>query len=68
MLVEDNEVNQEVALVLLQDTGLNVVVANHGQEALERLEYADFDLVLMDMQMPVMDGITATEHIRANPR
>ncbi|EKF9772421.1 response regulator [Vibrio cholerae] len=68
LLVEDNEVNQEVALGLLQDTGLNVVVANHGQEALERLEHADFDLVLMDMQMPVMDGITATEHIRANPR
>lgn len=56
LLVEDNEVNQEVALGLLQDTGLNAVVANHGQEALERLEHADFDLVLMDMQMPVMDG------------
>lgn len=68
LLVEDNEVNQEVALGLLQDTGLRVTIANNGQEALEKIEQARFDLVLMDMQMPVMDGITATKRIRADKR
>lgn len=68
LLVEDNEVNQEVALGLLEETGLSVTIANNGQEALEKLENADFGLVLMDMQMPVMDGITATKHIRTNGR
>ncbi|PAR37008.1 hybrid sensor histidine kinase/response regulator [Vibrio metoecus] len=68
LLVEDNEVNQEVALGLLQETGLSVIVANNGQEALQRLAEKSFDLVLMDMQMPVMDGITATKKIRADER
>ncbi|QXC58855.1 response regulator [Vibrio mimicus] len=68
LLVEDNEVNQEVALGLLQDTGLRVTIANNGQEALEKIEQARFDLVLMDMQMPVMDGITATKRLRADKR
>lgn len=68
LLVEDNEVNQEVALGLLQETGLSVTVANNGQEALQMLAEKSFDLVLMDMQMPVMDGITATQKIRADER
>ena len=67
LLAEDNEINQEVALELLGKAGIAVAVANHGQEALDRLKEQDFDLVLMDMQMPVMDGVAATEAIRKNP-
>ncbi len=64
LLVEDNEVNQEVALGLLSDTNLDVLVANHGQEAIKMLGHHKVSLVLMDMQMPVMDGITACQEIR----
>jgi len=64
LLVEDNEINQEVALELLSNAGIIAEVANNGQEALEILEKEDFDGVLMDMQMPVMDGVTATRAIR----
>ena len=68
LLVEDNELNQEVALGLLADTRLRIDIANNGQEALNRLAAASYDLVLMDMQMPVMDGVTATREIRRNPK
>jgi polar amino acid transport system substrate-binding protein len=64
LLVEDNEINQELAMELLVSNGLSVQVANHGREALELLEQASFDGVLMDCQMPVMDGYTATREIR----
>ncbi len=64
LLVEDNELNQEVALGLLADTGASVDIANNGQEALDIVERSTFDLILMDMQMPVMDGLTATRHLR----
>ncbi|MBV7316075.1 hybrid sensor histidine kinase/response regulator [Shewanella sp. NIFS-20-20] len=64
LLVEDNETNQEVAIGILEPYGPNIKVANNGQEALDWLEKQNFQLVLMDMQMPVMDGITATKHIR----
>ena len=64
LLVEDNELNQEVALELLRDAGLVVDLAENGQVALERLGRAAYDLVLMDMQMPVMDGLAATRAIR----
>jgi two-component system sensor histidine kinase/response regulator len=64
LLVEDNELNQEVALELLRDAGLVVDLAENGQVALDRLGRAAYDLVLMDMQMPVMDGLTATRAIR----
>ncbi|MCV2355857.1 response regulator [Paucibacter sp. B2R-40] len=68
LLVEDNLNNQQIALELLQDEGAHVQVANDGQEALEKLAAGrdSFDLVLMDLQMPVMDGFTATRHIRAD--
>lgn len=66
LLVEDNSINQMVASRFLQKEGLSYVVANHGAEALVQLEQQQFDLVLMDMQMPEMDGLTATRAIRAN--
>ena len=68
LLVEDNELNQELALELLRDAGIEVVLANHGREALEILDRDPaFDGVLMDCQMPVMDGYAATREIRARP-
>lgn len=68
LLVEDNELNQEVAVGLLGEAGLEVDVADNGQIALDKLETQTYDLVLMDMQMPVMDGITATERLRTQER
>ncbi len=68
LLVEDNEINQELALELLTSNGLRVEVANHGEEALARLAREDFDGVLMDCQMPVMDGYTATRRLRTQAR
>jgi signal transduction histidine kinase/AmiR/NasT family two-component response regulator len=64
LLVEDNELNQEVAVGLLEDGGFLVDIANNGQEALNMLPQKAYDVILMDMQMPVMDGITATMEIR----
>ena len=67
LLVEDNDLNQEVATELLQDAGFIVDLAENGQVALDMLRAADYDIVLMDMQMPVMDGVTATQVIRKEP-
>lgn len=64
LLVEDNEFNQEVAIGLMEDIGLKVDVANNGQEALEMIAIKPYRLVLMDIQMPIMDGLTATREIR----
>ncbi len=65
LLAEDNAVNQRVAVALLKSMGHSVVVAADGRQALDRLDREDFDLVLMDVQMPEMDGFTATRAIRA---
>jgi protein-histidine pros-kinase len=65
LLVEDNPVNQTMALRLLQRKGHRVTVANNGQEAVEHFERDRFDVILMDVQMPVMGGMEATEAIRA---
>ena len=67
LLVEDNEINREVAVELLRGAGLRVDTAGNGREALGMLNGSVYELVLMDMQMPVMDGVTATGAIRANP-
>ena len=64
LLVEDNEINQELALDLLETNGIKVVVANNGMEALAQLKTSTFDGVLMDCQMPIMDGYEATSKIR----
>lgn len=65
LLAEDNEVNQKLAVRLLQKRGHTVVVANNGREAVEASESKRYDLVLMDVQMPELDGIQATTAIRA---
>ncbi|MBL8258672.1 MAG: response regulator [Candidatus Competibacteraceae bacterium] len=67
LLVEDNPVNQEVARALLENAGLAVDVAGDGQEAVAKVQASDYALVLMDMQMPVMGGVEATEAIRRLP-
>lgn len=68
LLVEDNLLNQQVARELLQEAGVQVDVAGDGQEALAQVALHSYDLVLMDMQMPVMDGLQATQLLRADPR
>jgi CheY-like chemotaxis protein/HPt (histidine-containing phosphotransfer) domain-containing protein len=64
LLVEDNEVNQAVALGMLEELGCDTVVATNGQEAIEHFVQEDFDVILMDCEMPVMDGFSATAAIR----
>jgi len=68
LLVEDNPVNQLVAKGMLGKLGCDVVVAAHGAEALDQLEHDEFDLVLMDCNMPVMDGYEASRQIRQSGR
>ncbi|WP_415757382.1 hybrid sensor histidine kinase/response regulator [Pseudomonas sp. LT1P18] len=68
LLVEDNPVNQLVAKGMLGKLGCEVIVAGHGVEALDQLEQSEFDLVLMDCNMPVMDGYEASRQIRRSGR
>jgi two-component system, sensor histidine kinase and response regulator len=64
LLVEDNEINQELAIELLLTGGISADVANNGQVAIDMLPLKHYDGILMDVQMPVMDGYTATQEIR----
>jgi PAS domain S-box-containing protein len=68
LLVEDNSINRRVATELLIDLGIAVTVAHNGREGVDKLKTELFDLVLMDIQMPVMDGLTAAALIRTDPR
>ena len=71
LLVEDNELNREIAVEILEQTGAYVETANNGKQGCERFQASQegqFDLILMDIQMPVMDGYTAARTIRALPR
>ena len=67
LLAEDNKINQQVATELLESNGLVVTVVNNGKEAVERVGKQRFDIVLMDIQMPEMDGFLATAKIRQDP-
>jgi len=68
LLVEDNDINQELAVDILTSVGVNVDVANHGAEAVAMIGKKPYDAVLMDCQMPVMDGYAATLEIRKDAR
>ncbi|WP_026474310.1 response regulator [Alkaliflexus imshenetskii] len=64
LLVEDNILNQKLIFLNLTRYGFSIDVANNGQEALDKLQERNYDLVLMDLMMPVMDGMEATKRIR----
>ncbi len=68
LLVEDNEINQQVAKEILESAGLNVSLANNGQEGVSAVKENNYDAVLMDIQMPVMNGYEATREIREDER
>ena len=68
LLVEDNEINQQLARELLEGVGFVVTIADNGQEAVSIIQEQEFDAVLMDVQMPVMDGYKATSEIRKHER
>jgi CheY-like chemotaxis protein len=68
LVVEDDEVNAHAARVMLTKLGCQVEIATNGAEAIEAFREREYDLILMDWQMPVMEGVEATARIRAMPR
>jgi len=64
LLVEDNVLNQKLIFLNLSKFGFKIDIANHGKEALVKLESGKYDLILMDLMMPIMDGLEATVAIR----
>jgi len=64
LLVEDNVLNQKLIFLNLSKFGFKIDIANHGKEALSKLETGHYDLILMDLMMPIMDGLEATVAIR----
>ncbi|MBI9082385.1 MAG: response regulator [Desulfobacterales bacterium] len=68
LLVEDNKINQQVAREILEEVGLVVEIANNGKEAVDRCNTAEYDALIMDIQMPEMDGFEATSEIRKQER
>ncbi len=68
LLVEDNEINQQVAMEILKEAGLEVSLGGNGLQAIEMIEKNSYDLVLMDLQMPVLDGYEATKKLRSDNR
>ena len=68
LLAEDNEINQEIAIAILNSFGLEVELAENGLEAVQKIQTNQYALVLMDIQMPVMNGYDSTRHIRALER
>ncbi len=68
LLVEDNEINQIIAKEMLTSVGYTLDIAHNGQEALTMLKSIQYDLVLMDIQMPIMDGLSTSKAIRKNPK
>ena len=71
LLVEDNDINLEIATILLQDLGLDVSTARNGQEAIDQFKESKlytFDYIFMDIMMPIKNGLEATKEIRALPR
>ncbi len=68
LLAEDNEINQVIALEILGNMGVNVSLANNGAEALSMWNDGDFDIIILDIQMPIMDGLTAAGEIRKSSK
>jgi len=64
LLVEDNQINQKIVTLSLRNMVKNIEIANNGKEALDKFEMSKYDIILMDIQMPVMDGIVAAKKIR----